>query len=79
MECEIASYHVDSFNYLIEPGVRLAALDVPPVKFRLQNGENVEMYYTNGVLNKPMIKVGYIPDLLHDNLLFLFYNNVGKS
>ena len=57
MECDIASYHVESFNFLIDPGIRLAALDVPAIKFRFENGDNVEMQYTGATLDKPSLKV----------------------
>lgn len=57
MECDIASYHVESFNYLIDPGVGLAALDVPPLKFRFANGDNVVISYTSASMQKPLLKV----------------------
>lgn len=55
MECEIASYHVESFNFLAENGLKLAALDVPAVKFRTESGHNVEIKYSDAILNKPVI------------------------
>ena len=63
MECDIASYHIESFNFLIDPGIRLAALDVPPIKFRFENGDNVEISYTSAILDKPNLKVR-VPDCL---------------
>lgn len=56
MDCDVASYHVESFDYLAEQGVHLAALDVPSEKFRLPTGEAVELRYTGAQLGYPMIK-----------------------
>lgn len=61
MECDIASYHVESFNYLADIGVNLAALDVPHEKFRLPSGEAVEFCYTGAVLGKPSYGAGVSP------------------
>uniref|UniRef100_A0AC35G0Z6 DNA-directed RNA polymerase subunit beta n=1 Tax=Panagrolaimus sp. PS1159 TaxID=55785 RepID=A0AC35G0Z6_9BILA len=55
MECEIASYHVESYNYLADTGVKLAALDVPAVKFRTITGENTEIKFIDAQLGKPSI------------------------
>lgn len=55
MECDIASYHIDSFNYLADHGVNLAALDVPAEKFRLKTGEAIEIRYTGASLGKPCL------------------------
>ncbi|VDN38107.1 unnamed protein product [Gongylonema pulchrum] len=57
MECDIASYHVESFNYLAEQGVQLAALDVPAEKFRLPNGDAVELRYTGAQLGYPSLEI----------------------
>lgn len=51
------SYHVDSFNYLAEQGVHLAALDVPAEKFRLPNGEAAELRYTAAQLGYPTLEI----------------------
>uniref|UniRef100_A0A915C6V3 DNA-directed RNA polymerase subunit beta n=3 Tax=Parascaris TaxID=6254 RepID=A0A915C6V3_PARUN len=56
MECDIASYHVGSFDYLADEGVHLAAVDVPIEKFRLPNGEAVEMKYTGAQLGYPALE-----------------------
>ena len=53
MECEISSYHIDSFNYLADTGIRLAAKDIRPVKFRLPNGDAVEFSYLDAQLGYP--------------------------
>ncbi|MCP9260235.1 DNA-directed RNA polymerase subunit beta [Dirofilaria immitis] len=37
MDCDIASYHVESFDYLADQGIHLAALDVPAEKFLTSN------------------------------------------
>ncbi|MFH4973590.1 hypothetical protein AB6A40_000299 [Gnathostoma spinigerum] len=55
MECDVASYHVESFNFLVDHGLRLAALDVPPEKFRLANGDAVELKYTSASLGYPVL------------------------
>ncbi|PAV66793.1 hypothetical protein WR25_10517 [Diploscapter pachys] len=55
MECDVASYHVESFNYLADHGLNKAALDVPVEKFRLPTGEAVEINYTYAMLNKPTV------------------------
>uniref|UniRef100_A0AC34GHQ1 DNA-directed RNA polymerase n=1 Tax=Panagrolaimus sp. ES5 TaxID=591445 RepID=A0AC34GHQ1_9BILA len=55
MECEIASYHVESYNYLADTGIKLAALDVPAIKFRTLNGENTEIKFVDAQLGKPSI------------------------
>lgn len=56
MDCDVASYHVESFDYLAEQGVHLAALDVPAEKFRLPTGEAVELRYTGAQLGYPMVE-----------------------
>ncbi|VDP12432.1 unnamed protein product [Heligmosomoides polygyrus] len=58
MDCDIASYHVDSFNYLAEEGVHLAALAVPKEKFRLPSGEAVELSYTGASIAMPTQEAG---------------------
>ena len=55
MDCDIASYHVDSFNYIIDEGAHLAAIDVPKEKFRLPNGDAVELGYTGAQLLPPTL------------------------
>uniref|UniRef100_A0A1I7WNY6 DNA-directed RNA polymerase n=1 Tax=Heterorhabditis bacteriophora TaxID=37862 RepID=A0A1I7WNY6_HETBA len=55
MDCDIASYHVESFNYLAEEGLHLAALSVPKEKFRLPTGEAVEFGYTGASLSMPSL------------------------
>ncbi|KAK6107321.1 RNA polymerase Rpb2 domain 6 family protein [Brugia pahangi] len=57
MDCDVASYHVESFDYLAEKGIHLAALDVPAEKFRLPTGEAVELRYTSAQLGYPMVEV----------------------
>ncbi|XGW22868.1 hypothetical protein V3C99_005246 [Haemonchus contortus] len=56
MDCDIASYHVDSFNYLAEEGVHLAALSVPTEKFRLPSGEAIELRFTGASLAMPTME-----------------------
>ncbi|VDN03092.1 unnamed protein product [Thelazia callipaeda] len=56
MDCDVASHHVESFNYLVDPGLHLAALDVPAEKFRLPNGEGVELRYTGARLEFPQLE-----------------------
>ncbi|WKX89302.1 hypothetical protein Q1695_008726 [Nippostrongylus brasiliensis] len=58
MDCDIASYHVDSFNYLAEEGVHLAAQSVPKEKFRLPSSEAVELSYTGASLAMPTLESG---------------------
>lgn len=60
MDCEIASYHVGSFDYLADEGVHLAAVDVPTEKFRLPNGEAVEMKYTGAQLGYPALETSSV-------------------
>lgn len=55
MDCDIASYHVESYNYLIEEGLRLAAHDVPKEKFRLPNGDAIEFGYVGVNLGYPIL------------------------
>lgn len=54
--CDISSYHVESFNYLAQKGIKLAALDVPAEKFRMENGDAVELKYTGAELGYPAIE-----------------------
>lgn len=58
MDCDVASYHVESFNYLIDEGVHLAALDVPKEKFKLHNGDAIELNYTGAQLLPPTLEKG---------------------
>lgn len=57
MDCDITSYHVESFDYLAEQGINLAASNVPAEKFRLPAGEAVELRYTGAELGYPMIEI----------------------
>uniref|UniRef100_A0A915PND6 DNA-directed RNA polymerase subunit beta n=1 Tax=Setaria digitata TaxID=48799 RepID=A0A915PND6_9BILA len=57
MDCDVASYHVESFDYLAEKGIHLAALDVPAEKFRLPSGEAVEISYISAQLGYPAVGV----------------------
>uniref|UniRef100_A0A0K0EYJ3 DNA-directed RNA polymerase subunit beta n=1 Tax=Strongyloides venezuelensis TaxID=75913 RepID=A0A0K0EYJ3_STRVS len=54
MECDIASYHVNSYNYFADHGVNAAAVDVPAEKWKLPNGDCIEVYYTGASLGKPV-------------------------
>ncbi|VDK35817.1 unnamed protein product [Anisakis simplex] len=56
MDCDIASYHVGSFDFLADEGVHLAAIDVPAQKFRLKNDGAVEMQYTKAELDYPHLE-----------------------
>ena len=57
MECEIASYHVESFNYLADAGIKAAALDCPAIKFRTGTKENIEIKFSDAQLGKPTIGI----------------------
>ncbi|CAD6184400.1 unnamed protein product [Caenorhabditis auriculariae] len=58
MDCDIASYHIDSFDYLVDAGVQQAALAVPHEKFRLKNGNAVSLSYHGAQIQKPTIDTG---------------------
>ncbi|VDM58705.1 unnamed protein product [Angiostrongylus costaricensis] len=64
MDCDIASYHVDSFNYLAEEGVHLATQSVPKEKFRLPSGEAVELSYTGASIAMPTLESAVSEQLL---------------
>lgn len=53
MECDVASYHVNSYNYFAEHGINLAALDVPAEKWKLHNGDCIEVSYNGATLGRP--------------------------
>lgn len=55
MDCLISSYHVESFDYLIDEGLRLAANDVPKEKFKLHNGDAIEFSYVGVNLGFPVL------------------------
>lgn len=55
MDCDIVSYHIDSFNFLVDEGLQLAAENVPSVKIRLPNGDAVEFFYTSARLGFPLL------------------------
>ncbi|GMR53854.1 hypothetical protein PMAYCL1PPCAC_24049, partial [Pristionchus mayeri] len=52
MECDVVSYHVDSFNYLADEGCDLAAKACPREKFMIRN-DAVELYYSGASLGFP--------------------------
>ncbi|KAI6225647.1 DNA-directed RNA polymerase [Aphelenchoides besseyi] len=56
MDCDVAGYHVQSFNYMCDEGIQKAMRDVPPEKFRLASGDAVEFSYTRIHLGKPSIQ-----------------------
>lgn len=58
MDCEIASYHVESYNYMADEGIPLAAQDVPKIKMKLPSGDAVEFAYSNARLDYPMLSDG---------------------
>uniref|UniRef100_A0A8R1DTA8 DNA-directed RNA polymerase subunit beta n=1 Tax=Caenorhabditis japonica TaxID=281687 RepID=A0A8R1DTA8_CAEJA len=58
MDCDIASYHVESFNFLVTEGCQFAAQAVPAEKFRLKNGDAVTMKFTSAQLHKPTLDSG---------------------
>ncbi|KAJ1361555.1 hypothetical protein KIN20_020832 [Parelaphostrongylus tenuis] len=71
MDCDIASYHVDSFNYLAEEGVHLATQSVPKEKFRLPSGEAVELSYTGASIAMPTLESGSSKLFTNDQLRVL--------
>lgn len=56
MDCDIVSYHTESYNFLVDEGLQLAAEDVPSVKIRLPNGNAVEFSYTNARMGFPSLE-----------------------
>lgn len=60
MDCDIASYHVSSFDFLVSPGCQLAAQAIPAEKFRLKNGDAVTMKFVSAELQKPTLDSGVI-------------------
>ncbi|CAB3408318.1 unnamed protein product [Caenorhabditis bovis] len=58
MDCDIASYHVESFDFLVNSGCQFAAQSVPAEKFRLKNGDSVVFKYTSAQLSKPTLDSG---------------------
>ncbi|CAJ0577780.1 unnamed protein product, partial [Mesorhabditis spiculigera] len=55
MECDVARHHIDSFNYLLDPGVDLAAKSLTPIKFRWPSGEAVIMKYKGARIENPRV------------------------
>ncbi|EGT55139.1 hypothetical protein CAEBREN_31579 [Caenorhabditis brenneri] len=58
MDCDIASYHVSSFDFLVTEGCQYAAQAIPAEKFRLKNGDAVTMKFTSAQLFKPSLDSG---------------------
>lgn len=58
MECNITSPHIESYNYMADEGLQLAARDVNRIKMRLPNGDTVEMGYGTVRLDYPTIDTG---------------------
>lgn len=58
MECDMASYHIGSFNYMSTEGIMLAARDVPREKFRLASGDAIEFGYTSAHMELPVLDFG---------------------
>lgn len=60
MDCDIVSYHIDSFNYLVEKGIQAAVCDIAPVKFKLEN-ELIELKYETATFGRPtLLKVNFV-------------------
>ncbi|KAL3123172.1 hypothetical protein niasHT_010342 [Heterodera trifolii] len=55
MDCDIAGYHVESFNFFIDESLQIASIDVPAAKIRLPNGDAVEFSYSNAKLGNPLL------------------------
>lgn len=55
MDCDVASYHVESFNFLVDFGLQEAALDVPPVKMSVAN-ERIQFSYVGARLGTPTVE-----------------------
>ncbi|CAL2030071.1 unnamed protein product [Caenorhabditis brenneri] len=58
MDCDIASYHVSSFDFLVTEGCQYAVQAIPAEKFRLKNGDAVTMKFTSAQLFKPSLDSG---------------------
>lgn len=58
MDCDVSANHIDSFNFLLEKGARLAACSVPPVKLRLPNNDALEFSYTDARIGYPRVADG---------------------
>lgn len=69
MEYDIASFHVNSFNYLLDEGINLAISDIPAEKLRLANGDAVEIRYCGATVGYPTLK---------DDLVSWFFEEKSK-
>lgn len=63
MDCDITGYHVESFNFFCNDGLRMALDDVPTEKFRLKNGDAVEICYKGGLIRKPNLQSAMVRGL----------------
>ncbi|VDN50368.1 unnamed protein product [Dracunculus medinensis] len=70
MEYDIASFHVNSFNYLLDEGINLAISDIPAEKLRLANGDAVEIRYCGATVGYPTLKDDLIVPCNDDLKLF---------
>uniref|UniRef100_A0A915ELF4 Uncharacterized protein n=1 Tax=Ditylenchus dipsaci TaxID=166011 RepID=A0A915ELF4_9BILA len=56
MDCDVASYHIESYNFMADEGLQLAAENVPTTKLRLPSGDAVEISYAALRLGYPALE-----------------------
>lgn len=55
MDCDIVSYHINSFNYLVDVGIQAAASDIPPVQAKIGD-EIIEYSYAAVTFGRPVLQ-----------------------
>ncbi|XP_070550165.1 DNA-directed RNA polymerase I subunit RPA2-like [Ptychodera flava] len=50
--------HIESFNYMLKEGLKLAIQDIPPVEFSLQSGQRVSLSFTDVSVGVPAVAQG---------------------
>lgn len=55
MDCDVAGYHVGSFDYMSDEGLSKLVRDIPTEKFRLSSNTAVEFSYSNLKLGNPTL------------------------
>lgn len=88
MDCDIASYHIDSFNYLLDVGVQEAAIDIPPVKAKIGD-DIIEYSYAATTFGRPsllkgvrfftLIKLNVVLSNFRSKITFLILNYIRQN
>ncbi|XP_077978209.1 DNA-directed RNA polymerase I subunit RPA2-like [Glandiceps talaboti] len=57
---DLTKPHIESFNFMLTEGLKLAVIDIPPVEFSLQTGQKVSLSLVDASIGVPTIAQGNV-------------------